>query len=162
MTRCSICVCVLSRFSCVWLFATLWTVAHQVPLPMGFSRQEYWSGLPCPPPGDLPGPGIKLTSLMSSALAGRFFTTHTTWEAQGVPYSSLIFPGWNLESDYSLGAGGTHYYIPRLTILPESFQWTELGTQTDTRTIILIVCVCVCMFWISCHFVFLLSVVCGF
>ena len=53
-----VCVCV-SRFSHVQLFATLWTVAHQGPLPMEFSRQEYWSGLPCPPPGDLPDPGIK-------------------------------------------------------------------------------------------------------
>ena len=45
-------------------------------------RQEHWSGLPCPPPGDLPDPGIKSTSLTSSALAGRFFTTRATWEAQ--------------------------------------------------------------------------------
>ena len=45
-------VCVLSRFSYVHLRATLWTVARQAPLSMGFSRQEYWSGLPCPPPGD--------------------------------------------------------------------------------------------------------------
>ena len=52
-------VCVLSRFSRVQLLATLWTVAHQVPLSMGFSRQEYWSGLPCPPLGDLPKPGIE-------------------------------------------------------------------------------------------------------
>ena len=65
---------VLSRFSHVQLFATLWTVAHQASLSMGFSRQEYWSGLPCPPPGDLPDPGIE-TSLMSLALAGRSFTT---------------------------------------------------------------------------------------
>ena len=43
----------------VRLFATLWTVAYQAPLSMGFSRQEYWSGLPCPVPGDLPYPGIK-------------------------------------------------------------------------------------------------------
>ena len=50
---------VLSLFSCVWLFVTLWTVAPQTPLSMGFSRQEYWSGLPCPPPGHLPSPGIK-------------------------------------------------------------------------------------------------------
>ena len=57
---------VLSRFSHVQLFATLWTVAHQASLSMGFSRQEYWSGLPCPPPGDLPDPGIE-TSLMSLA-----------------------------------------------------------------------------------------------
>ena len=56
----SMCVCMLSRFSGVWLFVTLWRVAHQAPLSMGFSRQEYWSGLPCPPPGDLPDPGIKL------------------------------------------------------------------------------------------------------
>ena len=49
---------------------------------MGFSRQEYWNGLPCPPPGNLPEPGIKPASLKSPALAGRFFTTSTTWEAQ--------------------------------------------------------------------------------
>ena len=49
----------LRCFSCVQLFATLWTVADQAPLPMGFSRQEHWSGLPCPSPGDLPYPGIK-------------------------------------------------------------------------------------------------------
>ena len=48
----------LSHFSRVQLFLTLWTVASQAPLSMGFSRQEYWSGLPCPPPGDLPNPGI--------------------------------------------------------------------------------------------------------
>ena len=57
------CECVLSRFSHIQLFATLWTVAHQAPLSMGFSRQEYWSGLPCPPPGDLLNPGIKAVSL---------------------------------------------------------------------------------------------------
>ena len=52
----------LSRFSCVQLFAIPWTVAHQAPPPMGFFRLEYWSGLPCPPPGDLPKPGIELWS----------------------------------------------------------------------------------------------------
>ena len=52
-------VCMLSRFSRVRLFATLWTVAHQAPPSMGFSRQEYWSGLPVPSPGDLPDSGIK-------------------------------------------------------------------------------------------------------
>ena len=73
------CVCVLSH---VQLFVTPWTVAHQAPLSMGFSRQEYWSGLPHPAPGDLPNPGIEPTSLTSLALAGRFFTTSTTWKAQ--------------------------------------------------------------------------------
>ena len=56
------------------LFATLWTVAHLTPS-MGFSRQEYWSKLPCPPPGDLSDPGIEPASLTSPALAGGFFTT---------------------------------------------------------------------------------------
>ena len=51
--------CVLSHFSHVRLFATLWTVAHQAPLSMGFSRQEYWSGLPFLPPGDLPNPAVE-------------------------------------------------------------------------------------------------------
>ena len=75
------CACVPNRFSHVWLFVTLWTVAHQAPLFIGFSRQEYWSELPCPPPGDLPDPGIKLTSFMSPALAGGFFSTSVIWEA---------------------------------------------------------------------------------
>ena len=56
------CVCMLCRFSRVWLFVTLWTVTRQAPLSMGFSRQKYCSGLPCPPPGDLPDPGIEPTS----------------------------------------------------------------------------------------------------
>ena len=59
----------------------LWTVAHQAPLSMGFSRQEYCSGLPCPPPGDLPHPGIKPESLLSPALAGGFFTISANWDA---------------------------------------------------------------------------------
>ena len=63
---CGFSVCVQSPFSCVQLFVTLWTVAHQAPLSMGFSRQEYWSRLPCPPPGDLPDPRIKPVSLASS------------------------------------------------------------------------------------------------
>ena len=70
--------CMISRLSCVQLFATLWTVAHQVPLTTGFSRQEDWSGLPCPPPGDLPDPGLEIASLLSPALAGGVFTTGTT------------------------------------------------------------------------------------
>ena len=67
--------CLPSHFSCIWLFATLWTIAHQVPLSMGFSRQEHWSGLPFPSPGDLLHPGIEPASLTSPSLAGGFFTT---------------------------------------------------------------------------------------
>ena len=80
-------MCMLSLFSCVQLCVTLWPVAHQALLSMGLSRQEYQSGLPCPPPGDLPDPGIKPASPVSPELAGRFFTTNTTWEA----HSEMIF-----------------------------------------------------------------------
>ena len=61
-------------------FATSWIVAHQAPLSMEFSNQQYWSGLPFPPPGDLLDPGIKPTCLASPALAGKFFTISATWE----------------------------------------------------------------------------------
>ena len=67
-------------------FVTPCTAARQAPLSMGFSRQEYWSGLPFPPPGDLPNPGIELTSLMSLALAGGFFTPSTP---PGKPLSAV-------------------------------------------------------------------------
>ena len=84
--------CMLSCFSCFRLFATLCkefaTVAYQDPLSMGFSRQEYWSGLPFPPPGDLPDPGIKPAS---PALAGGFFTPRATWES-----SAFIYLSWKL------------------------------------------------------------------
>ena len=56
------------RLSRVQFFVTLWTVACQAPLPMGFSRQEYWNGLPCPPPGALPDPGIEPVAPVAPAL----------------------------------------------------------------------------------------------
>ena len=71
--------------------AVLWAVARQAPLSVGFSRQEYWSGLPFPLPGDLPDPGIKPASLKSPALAGVFFTTSATWEAQDRPIVNINF-----------------------------------------------------------------------
>jgi len=74
----------LNCFSPVWLCVILWTTSCQAPLLMGFSKQEYWGGLPCPPPGDLPDPGIKPVSLMSPALASRFFITSATWEADNM------------------------------------------------------------------------------
>ena len=66
-------------------------VTRQPPLSMGFSRQEYWSELPCPPSGDLPNPGIEHLSLKSPALAGGLFTTSATWEAQKYSNISLMF-----------------------------------------------------------------------
>ena len=73
---------VLSHFSHVWLSAAPCTVAHQTPLSVEFSRQEYWSGLSRSPPGDLPDPGIEPSSLRSPVLAVGFFTSSATWEVQ--------------------------------------------------------------------------------
>ena len=83
------CTCMPSCFSHDQLFATPWTIAPQAPLSVGFSRREYWSGLPSPPSGDLPTPGIKPVSLMSPALAGRFCITSATGEAHHVPSKNI-------------------------------------------------------------------------
>ena len=82
------CVCVSVTLSCVWPSATPWTVAHQAP--RRFSRQECWSGLSCPPPGDLPNPGIEPASLTSPALTARFFTTSATREARMIICYTLV------------------------------------------------------------------------
>ena len=89
LSRLLLLTCMLSCFSHVQVFVTLWTVAHQVPLSMGFSKQEYWSGLPRLPLGNLPSPGIESESLKSPALAGRFFTTSAVWEAQPLGHSFI-------------------------------------------------------------------------
>ena len=81
--------CVLSYLNHVWLFTILCSVACQAPVSMGFSWQEYWSGLLCPHAGDLPNPGIEPEPFMSPALAGRFFTTGITWEAWIFSYPDL-------------------------------------------------------------------------
>ena len=79
--------CVVIHFSHVQLCVTLWTVACQAPL----SRQQYWSGLPFPTPGDLPNPKIRPVSLMSPALADKFFTTSIMWKAQcNVPKTPFV------------------------------------------------------------------------
>ena len=105
--------------SCVWLFVATWTVAHQVPLSMEFSRQEYWSGLPFPTPRDLPNPGIKLMSLASLALAAESLLLmppgKPLWKSYSITKlkrsTSLIFPltfyyNWNpflLSTSFSPG-----------------------------------------------------------
>ena len=121
----SLWTCVLSDFSCVRLFVTLWTVAHQVPLSMGFSRQEYWSELPFPPPGDLPNPVIEHVSLTSPALGGRFFTTSATWEAPTRRFAPNAKAGWAIlealaqrEVDLSLSSVST---------------WTMSGPHTSAN-----------------------------
>ena len=81
---------IMCMYSVVSDSVTLWTVACQAALSMGLSRQEYWSRLPFPTPGDLPDPGIEPTSLVSSALAGGFFYHCATWEA--FYYITVLFP----------------------------------------------------------------------
>ena len=91
-----ICACMLNRFSHVQLCDPM-----DQSLPgssvMGFSRQEYWSGLPCPPPGDLPNPGIEPEYLMSPALASMFFTTSITWKVIAMyspEQTALLYDSW--------------------------------------------------------------------
>ena len=81
---------VISHFSHVWLFVTPWTVAHQTPLSMGLSRQKYWSGLPCPPPGDLPDPGIEPRSPASPVLQVDSLPTEPPGKPPILWYVSLI------------------------------------------------------------------------
>ena len=83
----------VSHFSHVQLFVAPRTVAHQAPLSMGFSRQQYWSRLPFPTPGGLPDPGIKPESSVSPALADGFFTT----EPPGKPQKFILFQFWRPE-----------------------------------------------------------------
>ena len=97
--------CVLSCVTHVPLFAALWTVARQAPLSMGFPRQEYWSGLPCPSSGYLPNLGFEAVSLMSPMLAGGFFTTSTTWESHSYPYLSAKLPPYLTPKNHLPGAG---------------------------------------------------------
>ena len=99
---CSGFAAVVQLLSHVGFFATLWTVAHQTPLSVGFSRQEQWNGLPFPPPGDLPGSGSEPAS---PVLTGGFFTT----EAPGKPYSGL--------ADYKLFHHSMNSFREVLTLL---------------------------------------------
>ena len=103
----------------VQLFATPWMVALQAPLPLGFSRQDYWSGLPCPPPGDLLGLGSEPASLGSPALPGRFFTI----EPPGKPnrkWQGLVTTSLSVTADKMLTDTVNHSRrgLPRGTALP--------------------------------------------
>ena len=96
----------------VRLYVTLWAIACQAPLFMGFSRQEYWRGQPCPPPRDHPDPGIEPVSLTSPALAGGFFTTSATWESPLVGSARSV-----LKSEKLLGTLDATPKVPRHTSL---------------------------------------------
>ena len=121
----------------VQLFVTPWTVAHQAPLSMGFSRQEYWSGLPCSLPGDLPHPGFEPTSLMSHVPIGRFFTT---WEdyaptpANPCPSSyKTVNWAWTVRSDLVwLSVTEKYFAVPRSNTHSSSTCLDE-GIQLQSR-----------------------------
>ena len=108
------CGCALRHVSRrVWLFATPWTVVHQAPLSVGVSRQEYWRGLPCPPPGDLPDPGIEPTFLMSPALAvtRTWYNLHKS-NLHWVPESDAACIFWPRSSHLSF-----RHFISSLSLL---------------------------------------------
>ena len=169
------CVLVLSHFSHVWLCVTPWTAAHQAPLSMGFSRQEYWSGLPCPPPGDFPHPGIKPMSLINPALAGRFFATHDTWESLCISsHHSLkdmqvaaVILTWKSDScsprndmAFTEGLVMVYYGLPELIIAIS--QMLLIFNRDFSSNGILVVswytwiwwCLCI---WINCYVIFIVS-----
>ena len=104
------CVCSITFDS-----ATPWTKACQAPMFMEFSRQEYWSGLPFPSPGDLPDPGIEPTSPMSLVLVGRSFTTSATWE---VTYYKSWPQFCNVNSV-------SEVQVPKISKRPRDWPWTE-------------------------------------
>ena len=103
--------CCAQFFSHVRLFVTPWTLARQAPLSLGFSRQEYQSGMPCPPPGDLPNPEMERRSLASPPLAGRFFTAVPSGKPQSL---SILHKSFCLRSILD---GISRYFLPRLGML---------------------------------------------
>ena len=116
----------LSCFSRVRLFSTLWTATHQAPLSTGFSRQEYWSGLPFPSPGDIPDKGIKSSSLVSlmSQLAYGFFTAEPPWK----PY---LYP--SVQSSRSVVSNSLLSHGLQHTRLPYPYQLPELAETNGHR-----------------------------
>ena len=116
---------VLSRFSCVWFLATPWTVACQAILSMRVFRQEYWSGLPCPPWGSLLDPGIGAKSLSSPVLGGRFFTTSATYEGPVGPSHAA-----NLDMRRSEGEGVKEDFLEEVISELGLGKWARINRQS--------------------------------
>ena len=124
------CACVLSHFSCVQLFVTLWTVAHQAPLSMGFFRQKYWSALPCPPPGDLLDPGIEAASLVYPS-DGDSLHNCLHWQVGSLLTEPPGKPVFNT-SQHKSSLTSLHKYFPFL-YLPGSSPSRIQGNPQDER-----------------------------
>ena len=123
--------CVLSHFSCVQLFVTPWTGACQAPLSMGFSRQEYWHRLPCPPPRDLPNPGIKPEPGIKLVSLSAFLQ----WQVDFLPLCHLGFPAGSDGKEPACNSGDLGS-IPVLGRSPgdendNSLQYSCLGKTMD-------------------------------
>ena len=121
---------VLNRFSCVQLFETLWTIACQALLSMGFSRQEYYSGLPFLPKGDLPNPAIEPKSLMSPVLAGKVFTPSTTWKAHLLNTLFYLSLRSNIQIIYNFSMSNMLFYHSILSLLDNtSYSGTHVSSS---------------------------------
>ena len=142
-----------------------WTVARQAHLAVGFSRQEHWSGMPCPPPGDHLDPGMELIFLTSPALAGGFFTTSATWEAQHTVavikvwwQNKLLMPSClNVKRGRREGGSGwgkhVNPWLIHVNVWQKPLQYCKvisfqlMGKKINVKRIIIlwIMCVCVCV-----------------
>ena len=112
----------LTHFSPAQLFVTLWTAAHQAPLSVGLSREEYWSGLPFPPPGNLPDPGIEPASLVSPALqAGYLPLIHL---AAPIP---AVAHGW--PAGFLVAAVGSSVVACELLAAAHGIQFPDQGSN---------------------------------
>ena len=125
------CFLVCHKSSCILLFAILWTVAHQTPLTMGLSQQEYWSGLPFPPPGDLPDPGIELVSLMSTCTG-----LQRPWEAL---IKNWLKVNTTLSYCFQCSKGSEHLWddlivfgLPQFIILRSLWFWEAAFPHPET------------------------------
>ena len=119
------CVCV-ELLSCVQLFVDSWTVAHQAPLSMEFSRQEYWSGLPFLNPVDLPDPGIEPVSFSSPALAGGFFTASSAWMMVLLMLSRRLWGCLHFLSFFFLYTASSQLFPPLCLLAHLSFLLSQL------------------------------------
>jgi len=145
----------LSHFSCVQFFPTLWTIAHQAPLSMGSSRQEYWSGLPCSSPGDLLNLGMEPVSLKSLALAGSFFTTRQL----GSPVLLYSVVNYSCKQKYHFICllsvesewKGCCFSLPSIWAEVSVCEMEELKKRTIPNVYLYIcLCLCICVYAYVC------------